>query len=120
VKNSAGFAHLASSEEIRKNGWTAKPGQSIAVFYPPHPQCRFRAYANFQQGAQRWVQRYQGIAARSADFLTAVNAGDVPGVAHALAEVHYYTLAESAYAATMARSKAEIDRILGPVPATGP
>jgi hypothetical protein len=25
----------------------ARSGSSIAVFYPPHPQCGFRAYASF-------------------------------------------------------------------------
>lgn len=116
VKNSAGFAHIASAQEIRKHGWGApRAGHSIPVFYPPHPQCRFRAYSNLQQGAQRWVQRYQGIARRKTDFLTAVNAGDVPGTAHALKQVHYYTADESAYANAMARAKAQIDRQLGPI-----
>jgi hypothetical protein len=120
VKNSGGFAHLASAAEIRKNGWSAPGnGQSIAVFYPPHPMCRFRAYASLQQGAQRWVQRYQGIARRNADFLTAVNAGDVPGTAHALRQVGYYTATEQSYAAIMASARGQIDRALGPLPAAG-
>jgi hypothetical protein len=119
VDNSAGFAHVATADEIRKHGWTVQGGQAIAVFYPPHPQCRFRSYSNFQQGAEQWVHRYQRIARRNPDFLTAVNAGDVPGTAHALAQVHYYTLDETAYANTMARNKAEIDRRLGAHPATG-
>jgi hypothetical protein len=86
------------------------------VFYPPHPTCRFRSYASLQQGSQRWVQRYQGIARRSPAFLTAVNAGDVAGTAHALRQVGYYTATEESDARSMTSAKAQIDHQLGPLP----
>lgn len=116
VDKSGGLAHIATADEIKKHGWGLPAGKAIAVFDPPHPQSRFRAYGSLQDGSQRWLAHHQAIAARNPAFLTALNAGDTTAVAHALKQAKYYSGSEPDYARGMARYKAEIDRALGPVP----
>lgn len=113
VAQANGLAHLATPDEIRKHGWGCPDGQSIAVFSPPHSQCRFRAYNSLQDGAQRWLGHHQRIAAGDPNFLTVVNAGDTKAVAHVLKKAHYYTADEGSYARAMTTAKANIDRELG-------
>lgn len=115
VANAGGLAHVASDDEIKKHGWGCRAGESIAVFDPPHPQCRFRAYGSLTEGAKRWLGRYQKIAQRNADFLTSLNNGDTAAVAHLLKQTHYYTADEDKYASAMARAKVQVDRELGPL-----
>jgi len=56
------------------------------------------------------------IAAKYADYLTNVNAGDTAAVAHTQKLEKYYTQGETIYANAMARTKAEIDKALGLIP----
>jgi len=111
VQQSGGLAHIATADEIRKNGWKC-PG-AVVVYEPPHAQCRFRAYSSLTDGAQRWLGHHQKIANKNPQFLSALNNGDVPAVAKALKQAGYYTAAESDYARAMTREKAKIDRELG-------
>ena len=113
VDNAGGLAHLATAEEIRKHGWGCPEGKAIAVFDPPHPQSRFRAYASLQDGAQRWVAHHQATAKKRPDFVTQLNSGDCAAVAKTLKGVGYYTGSESDYARNMTSLKAQIDKQLG-------
>lgn len=115
VSNVNGKAHIATAEEIQKNGWGCPPGQSIVVFDPPHPQCRFRAYNSLQEGAQRWLSHHRRIAMQNSSFVTRLNEGDTAAVAHALKVAGYYTASEADYARGMAGHKTLIDRELGPL-----
>lgn len=108
-----GLSHFATAEEIRKRGMACAVGKVAVVYDPPHVQCRFRAYSSLQDGAQRWVQHHQGTARRNASFITALNAGDIPAVAHILKSVQYYSGDEGAYARAMTQWKAQIDQQLG-------
>ncbi|MDP4024919.1 hypothetical protein Q8W71_20005 [Methylobacterium sp. NEAU 140] len=101
------------SEEARAHGWRCK--QAIVVFSPPHAQCRFRAYKNLEDGAQRWVGHHKKIAAGHAGYLDALNAGDIDSVAHFLKIAKYYTAKEDTYAHNMKAEKARIDQQLGAV-----
>ncbi len=109
-----GKAHVATEEEIKKNGWGCPPGKAIVVFDPPHAQCRFRAYGTLQEGAQRWLNHHKAIATRDSTFVASLNSGDTAVVAKALKKVGYYTAAESDYAKGMANWKKIIDKELGP------
>jgi hypothetical protein len=111
VAKSNGLAHVATADEISKNGW--KCPAATVVYEPPHPQCRFRAYESLSDGAQRWLGHHQKIAQKNPQFLTALNNGDVPAVAKALKHAGYYTASEADYAKAMTREKAKIDRELG-------
>jgi hypothetical protein len=115
VDKSEGLAHVATDEEIKKHGWGCPAGKVIAVFEPPHPQCRFRAYGSLQDGAQRWLLYHQGLSARNPSFFDSLNAGDISAVAHALKQARYYTASEADYARAMTGTKAAIDRTLGPI-----
>jgi hypothetical protein len=114
IARSGGLARIATSDEIRVHGW--KCPRVVVVFSPPHPQCRFRAYASLADGAQRWLGHHRRIASRNPNFLAALNVGDVAAVAHALKMARYYTAAEVDYARAMRRAKADVDRQLGPLP----
>lgn len=114
IARAGGLARVATADEIKAHGW--KCPNVVVVFSPPHPQCRFHAYVSLADGAQRWVGRHKRIAAGNSGFLDALNGGDVAAVAHALNLVHYYTGAEADYALNMRRTKADIDRQLGPLP----
>lgn len=111
VAKANGLAHIATADEIKAHGW--KCPNTVVVFDPPHPQCRFRAYASLQDGAQRWLAHHQRIAKGNAGYVTALNAGDIGSVAHALKQARYYTAAEADYAKLMTRMRAQIDRALG-------
>ncbi len=113
VARSSGQARIATADEIKTHGW--KCPNAVVVFSPPHFQCRFRAYSSLADGAQHWVGNHKRIAATNPDFLTALNAGDVTAVAHALKVARYYTAAETDYARAMTRTKADVDRQLGPL-----
>jgi len=102
------------ADEIKKHGW--KCPVATVVFEPPHGQCRFRAYASLQDGAKRWLGHHQRIAAKDAGYVTALNAGDIAAVAHALKVARYYTASETDYARNMTRTRAQIDKALGPLP----
>jgi hypothetical protein len=78
-------------------------------------QCRFRAYASLALGAQLWLGHHQKIATSNPDYLRAINAGDIPTVAHLLKVAHYYTAPESNYANTMASQRKIVDQTLGPI-----
>jgi hypothetical protein len=117
VARAGGLARIATAEESAKHGW--KCPNVVVVFSPPHAQCRFRAYSSLADGAQRWLSHHKTIAANNPDFLTAINAGDVAAVAHSLKMARYYTAAEADYARAMTRTKADIDKQLGPLPAPG-
>jgi hypothetical protein len=108
-----GKAHVATEEEIKKHGWGCPPGKAIVVFDPPHAQCRFRAYANLQEGAQRWLNDHRAIVTRDSNYLNTLNSGDTAAVAKALKKVGYYSAAESNYARGMGNWKKIIDKELG-------
>jgi hypothetical protein len=114
VAAAGGLARIPATEEINKHGW--KCPRVVVVFNPPHAACRFRAYASLEDGAQRWLSHHKRIAARDPSFVTSLNAGDVDAVAKALKKAGYYTAAERDYALAMKRTKADIDRQLGPLP----
>ena len=82
VARANGLAHIATADEVKKHGWGCPPGKAIAVFEPPHPQCRFRAYGSLQDGSQRWLLHHQAIARRDINFLTALNAGNSASLTH--------------------------------------
>lgn len=109
----AGKAHVATAEEIKKHGWGCPPGKAIVVYDPPHSQCRFRAYNNLQEGAQKWLRHHQNIANRDSEYINTLNGGDTAAVAKALKKVGYYTASESDYARGMANWKKIIDKELG-------
>ncbi|WP_159731255.1 hypothetical protein [Methylosinus sp. Ce-a6] len=113
VASAPDLAHIATADEIAKHGW--KCPKTVVVFNPPHAQCRFRAYPSLAVGAQRWVAHHKSTAAKRAEYLDALNAGDVAKVAHILKSVGYYTAAEADYARLMKLKKAEVDRQLGPL-----
>ena len=113
VNKAGGLAHLATPTEMKAHGWTCPPGQAIAVFDPPHPQSRFRAYNSLQDGAQRWVAHHKATAQKHPEFVTQLNNGDCAGVANTLKRVGYYTGSESDYARNMTSMKAQIDKQLG-------
>jgi peptidoglycan hydrolase-like protein with peptidoglycan-binding domain len=115
VAKGNGLARIATADEISKHGWQC-PNKVTVVFDPPHPQCRFRAYASLQDGAQQWLRDHHlRIAGGNPGYVTALNSGDIATVAHALRNAHYYTAGEAGYAAAMTRTRAQIDRALGPV-----
>jgi len=114
VATGNGLARIATADEIKKHGW--KCPVATVVFEPPHGQCRFRAYASLQDGAKRWLGHHQRIAAKDAGYVTALNAGDIAAVAHALKVARYYTASETDYARNMTRTRAQIDKALGPLP----
>ncbi|HEY8094885.1 MAG TPA: hypothetical protein VIE65_02170 [Methylobacter sp.] len=116
VVRANGLAHIATADEIKKHGWPLPAGKAIAVFDPPHPQCRFRAYDSLQDGSQRWLGHHKAIALKKAGFIEALNAGDIAAVAKALKQTGYYTASEASYARAMTRTKAEVDRVLGALP----
>jgi len=105
------LSYIATPEEAKRRRW--KCPQTIVVFEPPHPQCRFRAYNSLSEGAQRWIGHHQGTARKKPGYLDALNAGDITTVAHILKSVGYYTAAEADYAAAMKTHKVAIDRALG-------
>lgn len=99
------------SQEARAHGWKCK--QAIVVFQPPHGACRFRAYKNLDDGAQRWVNHHKKIAGARAGYVDALNAGDIDSVAHFLKLSGYYTAREDIYAHNMKAEKVMIDQQLG-------
>ena len=111
VEKSPNLARIPTPDEIKQHGW--KCPNAVVVYSPPHPQCRFHAYASLQDGAQRWLGLHQKIARDNPDYLTALNAGDVAAAAHALSQAAYYTAGEQQYAALMTQKKKEVDRALG-------
>jgi hypothetical protein len=114
VAKANGLARIATAAEIKAHGWKC-PGVAVTVvFDPPHPQCRFRAYASLQDGAKRWLEHHQRIARSNAGYVTALNAGDIGSVAHALKQARYFTAGEADYARLMTRTRAQIDQALGP------
>jgi peptidoglycan hydrolase-like protein with peptidoglycan-binding domain len=114
VAKGGGLARIASAEEMKRRGW--KCPAATVVFDPPHPQCRFRAYASLRDGAQRWLGHHLRIAGKDSGYVTALNNGNIPTVAHALKVARYYTASESDYARGMMRTKTQVDRALGPLP----
>lgn len=115
VAKSGGLAHVATADEMKQHGWKCSTAQAIAVFNPPHPQCRFRAYGSLSEGAQKWLGHHQRTAMSHPDFIAALNDGDTVKVAHILKQVGYYTANESDYARAMTRTKVDVDRALGPL-----
>lgn len=108
VARTPGQAHVATVTEIRDHGWPCPPGKAIVVFQPPHEQCRFRAYASLADGAAKWIEHHQRIAAQNPDYLAQLNAGDLPAIARSLKLARYYTAGEEGYAAAMVRSRVAI------------
>ncbi len=115
VASAGGQAHIATAEEIKKNGWGSHDGKAIVVFSPPHAQCRFRAFGSLQDGATKWIEHHKKIAAGDPGFLKSINKGDCPAVAKTLKKARYYTASEANYSRLMTSKKAEIDAALGPV-----
>jgi hypothetical protein len=115
IAASGGLAHMATVEELVYYRWPAKAGKVIAVFEPPHPYSRFRAYASLQQGAQGWLDHHKGIWKNNSAYLGLLNSGDVAGVAHAMRLAKYYTGPESTYVSNMKSCKVKIDADLGPL-----
>jgi hypothetical protein len=113
VARANGLARIATADEINKHGW--KCPRVVVVYDPPHAQCRFRAYDSLQDGARRWLGHHQRIALADPRLITALNAGDIHAVAHALKTARYYTAAEADYARAMTRTKENVDRVLGPL-----
>lgn len=116
VDKSNGLAHIATDEEIKQHGWSCPTGKSVAVFDPPHVQCRFRAYVSLQDGAQKWMGTHKSIAGKNPNYLADVNKGDCAAVAKDLKNAGYYTGGEADYARSMTSKKAEIDKSLGAAP----
>lgn len=114
VAKANGLARIATAAEIKAHGWKC-PNVTV-LFDPPHPQCRFHAYASLQDGAQRWLGHHQRIAKGNAGYVVALNAGDIGSVAHALKQARYYTAGEADYARSMTSTRAQIDQALGPLP----
>ena len=114
VAKSGGLGRIATADEIKKHGWSCPPGKNVVVFSPPHSQCRFRAYASLQEGAQKWMGHHKNIALKNSQYLTEVNGGDCAAVARSLKKVGYYTGGEADYARSMTAQKAKIDQTLGP------
>lgn len=73
VARAKGMAHIATADEIQQHGWPQPQGATIVVFEPPHPQCRFRAYNSLADGARRWLEPYQRIAAANARYFALLN-----------------------------------------------
>jgi hypothetical protein len=113
VQAAGGLARIADADEVRAHGWSC-PAATV-VYQPPHAMCRFRAYGSLGDGAQLWLQHHQKIAQAKPAFLTALNAGDVAAVAHALKLAAYYTAPEDSYANAMKAEKLKIDKALGPL-----
>ena len=113
ITNGGGLARAASPDEIKKHGW--RGNGTIVVFEPPHPQCRFRAYASLTDGATKWVEHHQRIAQKNSAYLALLNGGKTNEVARALKQAHYFTADETAYGVAMTKNKAEIDRVLGAI-----
>jgi hypothetical protein len=111
VQGGGGLVHIADSAEVKQHGWVC-PAATV-VFQPPHAQCRFRAYGNLVDGAQRWIGLHQRIANKNAAYLRALNSGDTAGAAHALKQARYYTASEASYAAALRDKKAKVDRAFG-------
>ena len=111
IAKDGGLARVASLDEIKKHGW--RGNGTIVVFDPPHPQCRFRAYASLADGAQKWVEHHQRIARNNPAYLALLNGGKTTEVALALKQAHYYTADEKAYGIAMTKNKAQIDHELG-------
>lgn len=112
VDKAGGSAHIATEDEAKKRGWSC-PGKSIVVFQPPHAQCRFKAYNSLAEGAQRWINHHQKIAARDATYLQALNDGDIAAVAKKLKATGYYTANETQYKNAMIGKKAVVDKAVG-------
>lgn len=93
---------VATDAECRAHGWAHNAISAVVVFQPPHPQCRFRAYASLADGAQRWITLHRKVAASHPEYLPALNAGDCTAAARILKFSHYYTGDEGAYARSMA------------------
>jgi hypothetical protein len=110
VARSNNLAYIPDADEARERGWKCPSG--IVVYEPPHYQCRFKAYGTLREGAQRWISRHQSIAQRDPNYLPALNAGDIPAVAHSLKLVKYYTASEVDYARVMNVWKTRIDATL--------
>jgi hypothetical protein len=115
VASSGGLAHIATTEELAYYNWPQKSGRVIAVFEPPHPYARFRAYGTLQMGAQKWLEHHQGIARSNTAYLGLLNAGDIAGVAHAMRLASYYTGPEASYVTNMKSCMTKINAALGPV-----
>ena len=115
IAASGGLAHMATAEELVYYKWPAKAGKVIAVFEPPHPYSRFRAYGSLQQGAEKWLDHHKGIWRNNSSYIDLLNAGDVAGVAHAMREAKYYTGPEAAYMTNMKSCMKKINGELGPV-----
>lgn len=112
VAHGGGHAHVPTADELAKHpGW--KYANVVVLFNPPHPASRFHAYATLQEGAQAWVQKHKSFAARVADYLQRLNAGDCAYIAHVLKRMEYYTGVEAAYARGMTSYKAQTDKELG-------
>lgn len=105
---SNGLAHLATAWECSQHGWSAKPGELVVAFKPPHPQSRFRAYASLADGAQHWLGLHQDRAKSHPEYVAALNGGQVAQVAHILKQTGYYTGDEAAYAVSMAAQYAKL------------
>lgn len=115
VDQGKGLARLPADEEIKKHGW--KCASAVVVYSPPHSQCRFRAYASLQEGAQKWLGLHQRISQKNSSYVSSLNAGDTSAAAHVLKLAGYYTAAEASYSRLMAQMKTEVDQALGPIPA---
>jgi hypothetical protein len=114
VAKGKGLVRIATAEETKK--WPC--ADTTVVFSPPHEQCRFRAYASLQEGAQRWLSLHQQIARSNRDYVRALAAGDAAAAAKALKKAGYYTAPEINYAQAMTAQRKIIDAALGPVPWT--
>lgn len=100
---SGGLAHIATAQECLAHGWTCPSSKVVVVFQPPHRQCRFRAYSNLSEGAQRWVGTHQRMAKGHSEYLNTVNSGDCAAVAKLLAQFRYFTGDPGAYARSMTK-----------------
>lgn len=111
VQRANGRARIPTPDEARQHGWSCP--DTIVVFSPPSPQCRFLAFASLEDALHSWCDRMRTIASSNGNFLGQLNSADLDGVASSLARAHYYTDSEQSYARGLESAKAMVDRILG-------
>jgi hypothetical protein len=77
---------------------SADGAKATIWYYPPHPECRFRAFNSLLDG----VSDYIGLLVRRFNKAwPSVIAGDMPSFVHALRLQNYFTADEAAYTKTM-------------------
>ena len=113
VANGHGLVHLATADEIKQHEACTAP-KVMVIFLAPHDQCRFLAFASLLGGAQALVERHKKVISFDPNYLSELNAADIPNVVSALNKSGYFTSNVGQYTASMISVKARIDKQLGP------